>query len=255
MLKDKVIIVTGGGGGIGEGIARVCIDNGARVVIGELNDADGQRVAAELGDRAAAIQCNVAKDQDLDRLVAFAVDTFGRIDGLVNNAGVNFAKAFLDTSSDDWQHVISVDLRAVFFLTQKVCKQMLIQSPASVAALPGAGPYDAAKAGVVGMSKSIAIEMALHNIRINCVSPGLINTQIWQALLAAAPDKDECISFWNSNIPMNRVIETSEVGEAVCFLLSNKSSAMTGSNMIVDAGMTSQLISKEPFESKTIEGK
>ena len=265
MLTDKVIIVTGGGGGIGEGIAHVCIDNGAKVVIGERNDESGQRVAKELGENALAIACDVSNDEDLDRLIEFTVASFGRIDGVVNNAGVNFSKPFMDTSSDDWQDVISVDLRAVFFLTQKTCAQMVRQSPAggsivnissvhSVAALPGAGPYDAAKAGVVGMSKSIAIEMAADNIRVNCVSPGLVNTQIWQDLLAAAPDMDECMAFWNSNIPMNRVIETREIGEAVCFLLSDKSSAMTGSNMMVDAGMTSQLVSREPFESSSIEG-
>ena len=130
MLKDKVIIVTGGGGGIGEGIAHVCIDNGAKVVIGERNDESGQRVAKELGENALAIACDVSNDEDLDRLIEFTVASFGRIDGVVNNAGVNFSKPFMDTSSDDWQDVISVDLRAVFFLTQKTCAQMVRQSPA-----------------------------------------------------------------------------------------------------------------------------
>ena len=265
LLKDKVVIVTGAGGGLGEGIARVCHREGAKVVIAEVRGDAGAQVAASLGEGALAVTCNVASDEDLGNLVDTTVKEFGRIDGLVNNAGINFAKPFLDTTPEEWERVISVDLRAVFFLSQMVAKSMIDQNPKggsivnissahSLAVLPGAGPYDAAKWGVVGMGKSIAVELATENVRVNMISPGLLNTQIWEDILDAAPSREACIDYWNSNIPIARVIEPEEIGELAVFLLSERSSTITGSNIVADGGMTSQLISKEPYESKPIEG-
>jgi len=269
LLKDKVIIVTGAGGGIGEGIAHVAVREGAKVVVADIRGDAAQNVAAALGEQAYAVTCNVADDVQLAHVVTATVDRFGRIDGLVNNAGVNFAKPFLETTPADWERVISVDLRAVFFLTQLVCKQMLqqalthpnnrgsivnIASVHSIAAFPGAGPYDAAKWGVVGLSKVVAVELATQGIRVNAVSPGLINTQIWKDYLAATPDPDATMAYWNSNIPIERVIEPPEVGEMVAFLLSDRALAITGANMVVDGGVTAMLVSKEPYERAALEG-
>jgi NAD(P)-dependent dehydrogenase (short-subunit alcohol dehydrogenase family) len=266
LLEDKVIIVTGAGGGIGEGIARVCQREGARVVVADIRGEAARRVAADLGEQAIAAACDVGSQGDQQRLIDQTVIKFGRIDGLVNNAGINFVKPFLETTPEDWERIIRVDLRAVFFLTQLACQQMLQQAPPggsivnissvhSYAALPGAGPYDAAKWGVIGMSKSIAVELAPHNIRVNVISPGLINTQIWQDALNAAPSHAAALEHWKANIPIGRVIEPEEIGELAAFLLSDRSQAMTGSNVVIDGGMTSQLVSKEPYQSMPIEGK
>ena len=266
LLSRKVIIVTGAGGGLGEGIARVCHREGARVMIADLREDAVKRVAQSLGESASAIYCDVGQDSDLRRLVEATVEKFGRIDGLVNNAGVNFVKPFLETTPDDWEAVTRVDLRGVFFLTQMVCRQMLKQQPgggsivniASVhtaATLPGAGPYAAAKWGVVGMGKSIGVELAPQNIRVNALSPGLLNTQIWLDIQKAAPDAELCREYWNSNIPLGRVIEPAEIGELAAFLLSDRAASITGANILADGGMTSQLISREPYQSKPIEGK
>ncbi|MEZ4862367.1 MAG: SDR family oxidoreductase [Caldilineaceae bacterium] len=269
LLQDRVIIVTGAGGGIGEGIARVCVREGAKVVIADIRTEAAQQVAASLGIQAYAVGCNVADDEAIRQLVADSVAYFGRIDGLVNNAGVNFAKPFLETTPADWERVMSVDLRAVFFLTQLVCRQMLAQPPLptgqrgtivniasvhSVAAFPGAGPYDAAKWGVVGLGKSIAVELATQGIRVNAVSPGLVNTQIWQDYLHATPDPAAAMVYWNSNIPLERVIEPAEIGEMVAFLLSDRALAITGANMLVDGGVTAMLVSKEPYATAALEG-
>jgi NAD(P)-dependent dehydrogenase (short-subunit alcohol dehydrogenase family) len=269
LLQNKVIIVTGAGGGIGEGIAQVCTREGARVVVADIRGEAAQQVATALGDRALAVTCNVADNEQLHHLVAATVDRFGRVDGLVNNAGVNFAKPFLETTTADWERVISVDLRAVFFLSQLVCQQMLRQPTAgvnnrgsivniasvhSIAAFPGAGPYDAAKWGVVGLSKAIAVELATQGIRVNAVSPGLINTQIWQDYLAATPDPAATMAYWNSNIPIERVIEPQEIGEMVVFLLSDRALAITGANLLVDGGVTAMLVSKEPFARAALDG-
>jgi NAD(P)-dependent dehydrogenase (short-subunit alcohol dehydrogenase family) len=269
LLNKKTIIVTGAGGGLGEGIARICHREGANVVVADIRGEAAQEVAASLGEEALAITCNVAETTHLQNLIAATLARFGRIDGLVNNAGVNFSKPFLETTLTDWERVMSVDLRAVFALSQLVCKQFMSQQPApeggrgsivnissvhSIAAYPGAGPYDAAKWGVVGLTKSIAVEMAAQGIRVNAVSPGLINTQIWRDYLEAAPDPDAAIEHWRANIPLQRPIEAEEVGEMVAFLLSDRARVITGANILVDGGLTAQLISQEPYQMDAIEG-
>ena len=165
----------------------------------------------------------------------------------------------------DWHRVIPTDLEAVFFLTQDVCRQMLKQSPArgsvvnmgsvhTLAVLPGSGPYDAAKCGVVGMSKNLAVELASRGIRVNVVSPGLCNTQIWEDIKAAAPTEQACTDHWKNQIPLGRTIEPQEVGELTAFLLSDRAASITGANLLIDGGMISQLISREPYEPKAIDG-
>lgn len=265
LLTGKTVIVTGAGGGLGAGIAAVCSREGANVVAADIRGDAARDVAQSLPGAALAVHCDVGDDEAQAELVQEALTAFGRVDGLVNNAGINFAKPFLETTAEDWEHIIRVDLRAVFFLTQKVCQQMLAQSPgggsvvniASVhahAALPGAGPYDAAKAGVVMMGKSFALEMAPNNIRVNAISPGLLDTQIWQDLQDAAPSPEACLDYWRTNIPIGRVIAPEEIGELAAFLLSDRSASITGSNIYADGGMTAQLISQEPYTSKPIEG-
>ncbi|MBL4702565.1 SDR family oxidoreductase [bacterium AH-315-I18] len=265
LLQDKTIIVTGAGGGVGKGIAQVCCREGARVLIADIDADVAAQTALELGPLAMSVQCDVCLDEDRQRLVETAMTLGGQIDGLVNNAGVNFAKPFLETEPKDWQRVIATDLEAVFFLTQYVCRQMLKQSPArgsvvnmgsvhTLAALPGSGPYDAAKCGVVGMSKSIAVELASSGIRVNVVSPGLCNTQIWEDIKAAAPSQQACTDHWKNQIPLGRTIEPQEVGELTAFLLSDRATSITGANLLIDGGMTSQLISREPYEPKAIDG-
>jgi len=260
MLANKTILITGAAGGLGEGIAGVCHREGANVVISDVRGEGAKDVAKSLGERALGMACDVRKPADLARLVDESVARFGRIDGLVNNAGANFVKPFLETSLAEWEEVLSIDLRAVFLLTQLVCKQMLKQSGGgsvvnissvhSQSVLPGSGPYDAAKWGVVGLSKSIAVELAREGIRVNCISPGLLNTQIWRDIQAAAPSPAACQEYWNANIPIARVIEPSEIGELAAFLLDDRSACITGANIFADGGMTSQLISREPYVSR-----
>lgn len=266
LLSKKVVIVTGAGGGLGAGIARVCHREGARVVVADIRATAARAVCRRLGRNALSVTCDVTSDQDLERLVGETLGRFGRVDGLVNNAGVNFAKPFLSTTPEDWTRVISVDLRAVFFLSQLVARQMIRQRPRggsivnissvhSSAVLSGSGPYDAAKWGVIGMGKSIAVELATEGVRVNSVSPGLLDTRIWQDILAAAPSREECLAHWRANIPVGRVIDPEEIGDLVAFLLSDRCPSITGANVLHDGGMTSQLISREPYESTAIEGK
>jgi NAD(P)-dependent dehydrogenase (short-subunit alcohol dehydrogenase family) len=260
LLRGKVVVVTGAGGGLGEAIARVCHGEGAAVALADIRENAVRSVAASLGERAVAVRCDVGREADLEALLDAAAARFGRIDGLVNNAGVNFAKPFLETTAEDWDRVLAIDLRAVFLLTRMACRRMLVQRPPggsivnissthSLAAVPGAGPYDAAKWGVVGLTKAVAVELAPRGVRANVISPGLLDTQIWRDALAVAPDARACEEHWKANIPMRRVIDPKEVGELAAFLLSDRASCITGANLLADAGMTSQLVSRPPHES------
>lgn len=260
LLEKKTVIVTGAGGGLGEGIARVCHREGANVVVSDIRGEQAKEVADSIGERALGMFCDVRQTDDLKRLVDATLERFGQIDGLVNNAGANFVKPFLETTLAEWDEVLSIDLRAVFFLTQLACRHMQsragggsivnISSVHSHAVLPGSGPYDAAKWGVVGLGKSIAVELARDAIRVNSISPGLLNTNIWRDIQRAAPDANACREYWNANIPIARVIEPGEIGELAVFLLSDRSACITGANIFADGGMTSQLISREPYVSK-----
>jgi len=269
LLQDKVVIITGASKGLGVSMAEVCAAEGAKVVLAarsldQMKEVE-KRITAK-GGEACSVRCDVSNLNDLQALVDQTLAKFGAIHGLVNNAGVNYVKPFLDTTEADWERVISVDLKGSFFLTQLCARQMVKQEPkggsivqiASVhtyASLPGAAPYDAAKHGMVGFSKAVAVELAKERVRVNVLSPGLCRTEIWADIVNAAPSEEECISFWNANIPSERLIEPEEIANACVFLLSDLSSSLTGSNIIADLGMTSQLISKEPYGSKAIEGK
>jgi NAD(P)-dependent dehydrogenase (short-subunit alcohol dehydrogenase family) len=267
-LKDKVIVITGASRGLGAAMAEMCAAEGAGVVCASLPEPELDRVVERIRDRngtAHAVACNVAKLDDLRRLVDESVSVFGAIHGLINNAGVNFVKPFVDVTEKEWDHVLDIDLKGSFFLTQLCVRQMLRQTPVAgsivqiasvhtLASVAGATPYDAAKHGVVGFSKAAAVELAQHGIRINMVSPGLCRTEIWKDVVNAAPSEKECLDYWKANIPAGRLIEPPEIAACCVFLLSDAASAITGANLLADLGMTSQLISAQPYQSRAITG-
>ncbi len=270
-LQNKSIIVTGASRGLGRAMAQMCATEGARVVCAALpNDLDRLEVLVagikKAGGEAVAVACDISKMGDLERLVAKAVESYGVIDGVINNAGVNYVKPFVNVTEQEWEHVLSVDLKGTFFLTQLCVRQMLRQAPvrgsivqiASVhthASLAGAAPYDAAKCGVVGFSKAAAVELAPQGIRVNILSPGLCRTEIWKDIVAAAPSEQACLDYWQANIPAGKLIEPDEIARCCVFLLSDDSACITGANLMADHGMTSLLVSREPYASKAIAGK
>ena len=261
-LQNKVIIVTGAGGGLGEGIAKLLGNEGATVVVAEVREEAGARVASNIkrrGGKAINLRCDVSSNGDIQEAVDQSVRRFGRVDGLVNNAGVNFVKDTLQVTPEDWDRVIGIDLRGAFFFMQSVIRQMLRQRPTrgsivniasvhSTAAYPGAAPYDAAKWGLVGITKTIAVEYASRGIRANAISPGLLNAQIWRDAMRIVDSKKECWQYWKNNIPMERIIEPEEIAYLCLFLLSDESSCITGANVLADGGMTSQFASKPTFQ-------
>jgi NAD(P)-dependent dehydrogenase (short-subunit alcohol dehydrogenase family) len=262
------VIVTGAARGLGRAIATRSAEAGARVVLADREAAEGEAVAAEIvaaGGVAIAVATDVSRLSDLERLCEAAVARFGRIDGLVNNAGVNFVKPVLEVTEAEWDRVLDIDLKGSFFLTQFAARQMVAQRPAggaivqiasvhTLAAVAGAAPYDAAKHGMVGFTKAAAVELAPHGVRVNLLSPGLCRTTIWEGLVAAAPSEQACLDYWQSQIPGGRPIEPEEIADAAIFLLSDASRAITGVNLVADLGMTSLLVGREPYASKPITG-
>jgi NAD(P)-dependent dehydrogenase (short-subunit alcohol dehydrogenase family) len=265
--QGHVAIVTGAGSGIGQGIAECFAEAGAEVVVAELNRARGEAVAADLQARFGKgifVQTDVSKVADCKAVVQRAVDAYGRVDTLVNNAGVNFVKPTLEMDESDWDRVINVDLKGTFLCSRFALEVMVRQNYGNIiniasvhtqATLPEAAPYAAAKGGVAAMTKSMAIEFAPLGIRVNAVSPGLTDTQIWQDIQAAAENLEEAHQHWFDNIPMGRVQTSREVGNVALFLASDQSSYITGANIMTDGGMTAQLISKARYASKPLEGK
>jgi NAD(P)-dependent dehydrogenase (short-subunit alcohol dehydrogenase family) len=248
-LQNKIAIVTGTASGIGKGIAELFTERGATVVP---------------VDRDAKPSCDISDEQQVRAMVRRTLDDHGRIDVLVNNAGVNFTKPFERMTVDEWDRVIGVDLRGTFlcthacidtFIKQQAGSVVNIASVHSLACMAGAAPYDAAKWAVVGMTKALAVEYAARGIRFNCVSPGLIDTHIWRDMQDSAEDLDACMAHWRANIPIGRVGSVREIAHAVAFLASDDAAYITGTNLVADGGVSSQLVSAATYASKPQEGK
>jgi NAD(P)-dependent dehydrogenase (short-subunit alcohol dehydrogenase family) len=264
-LEGKVAIVTGTGAGIGKSIVSEFAKEGAKVIAASRRASTGQPVVDEVvanGGEAKFVQTDVSIEADVKNLIKTCIKEYGKIDILVNNAGVNFIKPFEEVKPSDWDYVLNTDLRGTYLCTYFTIHEMLKAGGGSIinvatvhtkAGVPGAAPYDAAKWGMVGLTKSLAVEFASRGIRVNALSPGLIDTQIWTELKENAPDLEACLTYWKSNIPMGRVGTSAEIAKTAIFLASDDASYLTGSNIIVDGGMTSQLISQEPYDSKSVD--
>jgi NAD(P)-dependent dehydrogenase (short-subunit alcohol dehydrogenase family) len=264
--QKHVCIVTGAGTGIGQGIAEIFAEAGCKVVIGEVNRERGEAVAKDLQKRykhGLFVQTDVSQDADCKHLIDETIKSYGRVDTLVNNAGVNFVKPTLEMTVEDWDRVVNVDLRGTFLCSRYALEHMVkagrgsiinIASVHTKATLGGAAPYAASKGGVAQMTASMAIEFAPYGIRINALSPGLIDTLIWQEIQEVAADHDAVREHWFDNIPLGRVGTPREMGQVALFLASEDASYVTGANILADGGMTALLINKERYTSRSLEG-
>ena len=265
-LKDKVAIITGSGAGIGKSICEIFAKEGAKVVGASRRETNGQPVIDAIvadGSKAMFVKCDVSVEADVQRTVEKTIETYGKVDILVNNAGVNFVKNFEDVEPEDWDRVINTDLRGTYLFCRACIREMLKTGGGSIinmatvhthASLTGAAPYDAAKWGMIGLTKALGVEFATRNIRVNALSPGLIHTQIWDDIMDAAPSHETAIAYWKANIPMGRVGTPEEIAKTAVFLASDDASYITGANLFADGGMTSLLVSREPYDSTSLEG-
>jgi 3-oxoacyl-[acyl-carrier protein] reductase len=240
-LSDKTALVTGASGGIGAAIARALHAQGARVVLSGTRTEQLEALTSELGEHAFAAPCNLAIAQEVDGLVAKAESVSGAsIDILVNNAGITRDNLLLRMANEDWDQVIAVNLTAPFRLCRAALRQMIrkrwgrIVTVTSVVGLtgnPGQANYAAAKAGLVGMSKALAAEVATRNITVNCVAPGMITTAMTDRLT------QEQRSTILPRIPLGKMGEASDVAAAVVYLASEEARYVTGATVHVNGGM------------------
>jgi 3-oxoacyl-[acyl-carrier protein] reductase len=240
LLEGRTAVVTGAAQGIGLEIARLFASYGANVVLADLNREAAEKAASEInGATAIGVRCDVTSESDQADLVARAVAEFGRLDILVNNAGVTADASLLKMSPDDFDRVINVHLKGAWLGVRAAAPQMRQQKSGSIINMsslsgksgnPGQTNYSSAKAGIVGLTKSAAKELAHHNVRVNAIQPGLIRT----AMTSAMPP--EVFAEREAAIPMKRAGEPQEVAGAAVFLASDLSSYVTGAVIEVGGG-------------------
>ncbi|MDY6807608.1 MAG: 3-oxoacyl-ACP reductase FabG [Actinomycetota bacterium] len=241
LLDGRTAVVTGAAQGIGFEIARSFVEAGARVVIGDLNPDAATAAAEKLGGAqvARAVRCDVTVAAEMDALLADAVDAFGSLDVMVNNAGITRDATMRTMSEEDFDLVISVHLKGTWNGTRKAAAIMReakrgaivnISSLSGKVGMVGQTNYSAAKAGIVGMTKAAAKEMAHHGVRVNAIQPGLIRSAMTEAMPAKAWDQKM------AEIPMQRPGEVDEVASVALFLASDMSSYMTGTVLEVTGG-------------------
>lgn len=239
-LTGRKALVTGASGGIGGAIASALHDHGATVVVSGTRRDALDALAAKLGERVAVIPCDLAKAEEVEKLVPSAEEAVGDIDILVNNAGLTRDALFVRISDEDWQKVIDVNLTAAFRLTRAAVRNMMrnrsgrIVSITSVVAFtgnPGQGNYAASKSGLIGMTKALAQEVASRGVTVNCIAPGFIESAMTNALnekqRAAVLDK----------VPAKRLGLPADVAAAVVYLASDEGSYVTGQTLHVNGGM------------------
>jgi NAD(P)-dependent dehydrogenase (short-subunit alcohol dehydrogenase family) len=253
-LQGQVAIVTGGGRGIGRATALELAKLGADVVVAELDRGGADKTAAlvkDLGRRALALPVDVTKRADLATMVERTRAELGRIDALVNNAGIYRAAATLDVTEAHWDAIMTINAKAVFFASQAVLPVMIAQKRGAIVSLASmAGkvgsrtnlPYNASKAAVISMTKSLALAHAGDGIRVNCVCPGFVETDMWTmvareqgALLGQTPE--EFTRRRRESVPLGRMETPEDVASVIAFLCSPRSGYMTGQALSVDGGL------------------
>ncbi|HWQ14127.1 MAG TPA: glucose 1-dehydrogenase [Roseiflexaceae bacterium] len=250
-LQGKVAVVTGAARGIGAAVARVFAREGAAVVIVDLDGAAARAVADEIGGaggRALAVQADVSRAADAQRIAMETVAAFGGIDVLVNNAGIQTYGTVETMPEEEWDRTLNVNLKSVFLVSKYAVPEIrrrgggAIVNIASVQALatqPAVSAYAASKGGIVSMTRSMALDFAADNIRVNCVCPGSVDTPMlrWAADLFGGGDAEGAVRAWGKLHALGRVARAEEIAEVVLFLASPRSSFCTGAAYLADGGM------------------
>ena len=248
-LDGKVALISGGARGQGATEAKLCAREGAQVVFGDVLDEDGRHVEAEIrtaGGDATYVPLDVTSEDDWRAAVALAEHTYGRLNVLVNNAGIVIRKSIEETTEDDWDRILAVNLKGVFLGTKQAIPAMRragggsiinISSTAGLVGSPyGSAAYTATKGGVRLFTKSTALQHATDHIRCNSVHPGPVETAMLQEALADPTTREERLR----RVPLGRVGTVDDIAYGVLYLASDESSFVTGSELVIDGGSTAQ---------------
>jgi 2-hydroxycyclohexanecarboxyl-CoA dehydrogenase len=243
-LDDKIAIVTGAGQGIGRAIAEKLADEGATVVVTDVNEATAKETAESIGGAAVGIRTDVTSRESVEAMVEQVKDRFGRIDVLVNNAGWDKAGPFVDSDPADWDRVIQINLYGVLNTSRAVLPVMAEQGHGSVVNLAsdagrvgssGEAVYSAAKGGVIAFTKATAREMARHQVNANCVSPGPTDTALFASMGGDNPKLREALT---KAIPFRRLAQPTDLANMVAFFASDEANFITGQTVSVSGGLT-----------------
>jgi 3-oxoacyl-[acyl-carrier protein] reductase len=242
ILRHKVAIVTGAGQGIGRGIALKLAEKGADVVVSDINVETATQTAEEVetwGHRALALETDVSKRDEVEEMVAATLEEFGKVDILINNAGIARSGTLLKISNEAWDEVLAVNLKGIFHTTQAVAAHMMdarygkivnISSIYGRTGTIGDSNYAASKAGIIGFTKSTARELARYNINVNAILPGMVDTP----LLRGIPD--QYLQPMIKEIPLRRLATPEDIGNVAAFLTSSEASYITGAAIEVTGG-------------------
>ncbi|TMD75155.1 MAG: glucose 1-dehydrogenase [Chloroflexi bacterium] len=255
-LDSKIALVTGAGSGIGREIALLYAQQGAQVIVADIQEDAAAAVVAEISERnglARSLPLNVADEGQVRVAMQGVVEQYGRLDILVNNAGVSHVGNVLETSAEDWDRVMAVNARGVFLCSKYAVAQMLRQNPAggilvNIASVAGMiavdrrFPYGASKGAVISMTRSIAIDFANQGIRANAICPGTVHTPFVEGFLERnfAENKDEVRQQLHARQPIGRMGRPEEIAAAALYLASDEAALITGSTLVIDGGWTAR---------------
>jgi len=246
-LKDKVAIITGARRGMGKSHALKLAGAGAKVMVSDISEEECQAVVKEIkknGGEAMAVKCDVTKKDEIENMVSRAVKEWGKIDILVNNAGICQFKPFIDLTEEEWSRTLDINLKGEFLCAQAAAKEMIKQKSGAIVniasvvmgqigkGMAGLAHYSASKGGIAALTKTLALELAPYNIRVNAISPGAIDTP----MAASTKDDPKILEQTLAVIPLHRMGKAEEVSNLVLFLVSDASSYITGSTIIIDGG-------------------
>ena len=256
-FESKIVIVTGAASGIGEKTAKKFANEGAKVVIADINKETGSIVADQIkknNGEALFVETNVAEFISVDNMVSQTLDTFGIPDVLINNAGINVFGEPLNMPDSEWKRAFSVDLDGVWFGCKAVLPHMLKKNKGSIVnvasvhgiqIIPNCFPYPVAKHGVIGLTKALAVDYAAKGIKINSISPGYIETPIIDRFFNTKPDPIAARKEAENHQPIKRMGTTDEIANTIMFMSSDECNYMIGANIVVDGGITLRMHENE----------
>ena len=248
-LQGKTCIITGGASGIGEATVRRFVAEGCRVLIADRNLMAAEALASELGPNAIATECDVRKEASAVAIAERAMQCWGQIDVLVNNAGSELNRSYNETTSDEWDMVLETDLKGPWLLCKHVVPHMVKRGSGSVVnvsslnglvGFPLSTAYGSAKGGLVVFTRDMAIELAKSGVRFNCVCPGVIETPMMERWTKLMPNQQEAQAMLRGVMPIGRMGRPDEIASAILFFASDDSTLCQGAVLSVDGGFTAQ---------------